>query len=135
MLFRSRREHESHQVLELRVLAGLGDIREDPRVEDFHDSAGRLLARHDDHGDRAVERADLPEEREPVQALHLRIDQDEVGAAAPERGRGRAAARRRLDVVRAAVREFREVAPEDLGLGRLVVEDQDALARQGSGPF
>src|SRR5205823_2729762 len=113
-----RREDEGYEVLELLEVAGLGYVGEDPGVEDLDHGAQRLLARDDDHGDRAVEGAHLLEQREPLEALHLRVEQDQIGAAVLEGGGGLGGVRRRVDPVPLSVVELSEVALQRLQLWR-----------------
>src|SRR5439155_17259842 len=64
---------KSDEVLELREVAGLRDVREDSALQHLDRFVGLLLSGHDDDRDGLVERTNLLEKLEPVELFHLRV--------------------------------------------------------------
>jgi hypothetical protein len=76
----------------------------------------------------------LLEESDPAYVRELGIEQEQIGRSLPERGGDLRAARGCHDLILTGVPEVAEVALELLDLGRLVVDEQDALTSHGPLP-
>src|SRR5438309_599923 len=116
------RQARGHRAVEVLEVERLRDVVERAELEGFLGEADVLVRGHHDDGHAVIQLANAPEDLDAVQAGHPDVEENQIGAAAPNGGQRFNAAGRGFD----GVPLRREVLGQDLADGCFIVDDQDS---------